>query len=119
MVTCSGRSLWWVVCRGVLRFDRERATHRDDRKASQRWQCTPTDTEVDSNRSHRRWPITRERNRDRARADDQPATCQYLPPLWRARINLVLPAGEIPAPLRGVAASPGIESWVRGGNESD
>ena len=39
--------------------------------------------------------------------------------LWRARINLVLPAGEIPAPLRGVAASPGIESWVRGGNESD
>ena len=27
--------------------------------------------------------------------------------------NLVLPAGEIPAPLRGGAASPGIESWVR------
>ena len=32
---------------------------------------------------------------------------------WCARINLVLPAGEIPAPLRGGAASPGIESWVR------
>lgn len=26
--------------------------------------------------------------------------------------NLVLPAGEIPAPRRGAAASPGIESWV-------
>ena len=25
----------------------------------------------------------------------------------------MLPAGEIPAPLRGGAASPGIESWVR------
>jgi hypothetical protein len=25
----------------------------------------------------------------------------------------VLPAGEIPAPLRGGAASPGIESWAR------
>src|SRR6516225_1131686 len=33
--------------------------------------------------------------------------------LRRARINLVLPAGEIPAPTRGGAASPGIESWVR------
>src|SRR6516165_3629921 len=31
----------------------------------------------------------------------------------RARINLVLPAGEIPAPIRGGAASPGIESWAR------
>jgi trans-2,3-dihydro-3-hydroxyanthranilate isomerase len=40
-------------------------------------------------------------------------------PLRRARINLVLPAGEIPAPSRGGAASPGIESWARGGNESD
>src|SRR5712691_11136664 len=29
-----------------------------------------------------------------------------------ARINLVPPAGEIPAPTRGAAASPGIESWV-------
>src|ERR1051325_93794 len=29
------------------------------------------------------------------------------------------PAGEIPAPTRGGAALPGIESWVRGGNESD
>jgi hypothetical protein len=26
--------------------------------------------------------------------------------------NLVLLAGEIPAPTRGAAASPGIESWV-------
>src|ERR1700676_1220470 len=26
--------------------------------------------------------------------------------------NLVLLAGEIPAPARGAAASPGIESWV-------
>ncbi len=26
--------------------------------------------------------------------------------------NLVLSAGEIPAPTRGAAASPGIESWV-------
>ena len=26
--------------------------------------------------------------------------------------NLVFPAGEIPAPTRGAAASPGIESWV-------
>ena len=30
----------------------------------------------------------------------------------------MLPAGEIPAPTRGAAASPGIESWVGGGNES-
>jgi hypothetical protein len=36
----------------------------------------------------------------------------YLSPLRRARINLVLPAGAIPAPSRGAAASPGIESWV-------
>src|ERR1700751_1995635 len=36
-----------------------------------------------------------------------------------ARINLVLPAGEIPVPTRGAAASSGIESWVGGGNESD
>jgi site-specific DNA recombinase len=37
---------------------------------------------------------------------------QYLSSLWCARTNLVLPAGEIPAPSRGAAASPGIESWV-------
>ncbi len=43
---------------------------------------------------------------------------QRLPSLRCARINLVLPAGEIPAPTRGAAASPGIESWVGGGNES-
>src|SRR5215472_7504812 len=36
-----------------------------------------------------------------------------VPTLRRARINLVFPAGEIPAPTRGGAASPGIESWVR------
>src|ERR1700731_4773914 len=68
----------------LLRHDRERTTHGDDRKANQRWQCTPTDTEVDSSRSHRRWPITRERNGYRARADDQSAPGQYLPAL-RAR----------------------------------
>src|SRR5258706_15391964 len=62
-------------------FDRERAAHGDDRKANQRWQRSPVDTEVDSNRSHRRGPITRERNRDRARADDQSASRQCLPPL--------------------------------------
>jgi len=38
---------------------------------------------------------------------------QRIPSLRRARINLVLPAGEIPAPIRGGAASPGIESWAR------
>jgi transposase len=38
----------------LLRHDRERAAHGDDRKANQRWQGTPTDTEVDSSRSHRR-----------------------------------------------------------------
>jgi len=38
---------------------------------------------------------------------------QRVPALRCARINLVLPAGEIPAPIRGGAASPGIESWVR------
>ena len=54
----------------------------------------------------------------RARADDQSAPRQHLPALRCARINLVLPAGEIPAPTRGAAASPGIESWVGGGNES-
>jgi hypothetical protein len=37
---------------------------------------------------------------------------EYLSALRCARINLVLPAGEIPAPTRGAAASPGIESWV-------
>src|SRR6266852_6285705 len=37
----------------LLRFDRERAAHGDDRKANQRWQRSPVDTEVDSNRSHR------------------------------------------------------------------
>src|SRR6266404_2452591 len=42
----------------LLRFDRERATHGDDRKANQRWQRSPVDTEVDSSRSHRRGPIT-------------------------------------------------------------
>jgi hypothetical protein len=42
----------------------------------------------------------------------------YFYALRCARINLVLPAGEIPAPTRGAAASPGIESWVGGGNES-
>src|SRR5215468_11758960 len=41
------------------------------------------------------------------------AARQRVPALRCARINLVLPAGEIPAPLRGGAASPGIESWVR------
>src|SRR5437773_1523245 len=65
----------------LLRFDRERATHGDDRKANQRWQCSPVDTEVDSNRSYRRGPITRERNRDRARADDQSASRECLPAL--------------------------------------
>src|SRR6516164_4763762 len=65
----------------LLRFDRERATHGDDREASGRWQCTPIDTEVDSSWSHRRVPITRERNRDRAGTDDQSAPRQYLPAL--------------------------------------
>ena len=31
--------------------------------------------------------------------------------------NLVLLAGEIPAPTRGAAASPGIESWTHEGND--
>ena len=44
---------------------------------------------------------------------------EHLSALRCARINLVLLAGEIPAPTRGAAASPGIESWVRGGNELD
>ena len=52
------------------------------------------------------------------RTDDQSALGQHLSALWCARMNLVLPAGEIPAPTRGAAASPGIESWVGGGNES-
>jgi hypothetical protein len=47
------------------------------------------------------------------------AACECVPTLWCARIKLVLPAGEIPAPTRGAAASSGIESWVGGGNESD
>ena len=40
------------------------------------------------------------------------ATGECVPALWCARTNLVFPAGEIPAPIRGTAASPGIESWV-------
>ena len=47
------------------------------------------------------------------RRADQPDLGQYLPALQCARINLVLPAGEIPVPIRGGAASPGIESWAR------
>src|SRR5215471_442396 len=47
------------------------------------------------------------------RRANQPDLGQYLPTFRRARINLVFPAGEIPAPLRGGAASPGIESWAR------
>src|SRR5216683_3875429 len=81
----------------LLRFDRERAAHGDDRKANQRWQRSPADTEVDSNRSHRRGPITRERNRDRARADDQSAPRQYLPALRAGRMV----RGRSEAPLAG------------------
>jgi RNA-directed DNA polymerase len=42
----------------------------------------------------------------------QSAVSESISALWCARTNLVLPAGEIPAPTRGAAASPGIESWV-------
>jgi hypothetical protein len=34
-----------------------------------------------------------------------------------ARISPALPAGETPAPERGRAASPGIESWAHEGND--
>jgi len=53
-------------------------------------------------------------NQDRypARVSDFADACQYLSALRGARINLVLPTGEIPVPIRGAAASPGIESWV-------
>src|SRR6202007_1088646 len=44
---------------------------------------------------------------------DFTAPREHLPALRCARINLVLPTGEIPVPIRGAAASPGIESWVR------
>src|SRR5450755_2416874 len=68
----------------LLRHDREGATHGDDRKANQRWQRAPTDTEVDASWSHRRREVTRERNGYRSRADDQSAPRQHLPAL-RAR----------------------------------
>ena len=42
----------------------------------------------------------------------QPTAGESVSALWCARTNLVLPAGEIPAPRRGAAALPGIESWV-------
>ena len=37
----------------LLRFDRERATHGDDRETRQRWQRASPDTEVDPGGSHR------------------------------------------------------------------
>jgi site-specific DNA recombinase len=46
------------------------------------------------------------------KGSDFAAARECLPTLRCARINLVPPAGEIPAPTRGAAASPGIESWV-------
>ena len=36
---------------------------------------------------------------------------------WCARLSPALSAGEIPAPERGRAAPPGIESWAHGGND--
>src|SRR5215469_6846874 len=68
---------------------------------------------MDQGRSHRRRQTAGKRNRNRARTTDQSAPGQHFPALQRARINLVLPAGEIPVPLRGGAASAGIESWAR------
>src|SRR5215469_5515929 len=79
----------------------------------------PPHQEMAEGRRTRGWRVVGNEKGDSARLGDFTAALQRLPSLWRARINLVLPAGEIPAPLRGVAASPGIESWVRGGNESD
>jgi retron-type reverse transcriptase len=73
-VICRKPTSWILEIDITAYFDTiVRATHGDDRKANQRWQCTPIDTEVDSSRSHRRRPITRERNGYRARADDQSA----------------------------------------------
>jgi hypothetical protein len=36
MVTCSGRSLWWVVCCGILRFDVAIGSGGDDREIEKR-----------------------------------------------------------------------------------
>src|SRR5271157_4386597 len=70
----------------VLRFDRERATHGNDREASQRWKRATADTEVDSGGSHRRRSAIGERNRYWARTDDQSTPGQYLPALHPRRM---------------------------------
>jgi RNA-directed DNA polymerase len=49
---------------------------------------------------------------DPTRGSDFANSGESIPALWCARTNLALPAGEIPAPTRGAAALPGIESWV-------
>src|SRR6516164_7208460 len=79
--------------------------------------CRPVHPAPDRQMAERRVHGGRSRyangRRIATRRADQPDLIQHLPAFRCARINLVLPAGEIPAPTRGAAASSGIESWVR------
>ena len=93
----------------ALKFIEHRVADRED---------TSPDPEVVEGGSIRGWEMVEDGSGDSAGLGDFAAARECVPALRCARINLVLPAGEIPAPTRGAAASPGIESWVGGGNES-
>src|SRR6516165_12124818 len=86
MVTCSGRSWWWVVCRGGLRQNCSGSTRGDDREARDRRQRARPDLEMDQGRSHRRRQTAGERNRYGAGATDKSSAGQYLPALRTRRM---------------------------------
>jgi len=101
----------WVLDADIRGFF-DNMSHEWTMKSGGRPEDTPPDPEMAESGHIGRRPVVGDEAGYAAGSSDITADRQRVPALWCARINLVLPAGEIPAPARGAAASPGIESWV-------
>src|SRR6516225_7588972 len=70
MVTCSGRSLWWVVCRGVLRPNRSLLDDQVRGAPNRGSENRPLDPEMAEGGRHGARTVVRGRGRDSARGGD-------------------------------------------------